>query len=166
MKKCWILFAAVLLLGLPALAQETGSISGKITLDDGTALPGVTITASGDVLPQDRVVVTDAAGEYRLIALPPGNYQLTFDLEGMATQTRALEVLLERNSVVNVTMGATTVTDVITVTSAEAAFDITSTAVKSALPAETVAALPVGQEYRDFLKLAPGQTSTLTYRWK
>jgi hypothetical protein len=156
MRKCWVLFTAVLLLGLPVYAQETGSISGTITLDDGTDLPGVTVTAAGDVLPQDRTVISDAAGEYRFIMLPPGNYELTFALEGMATQARTLEVLLERNSVVNVTMTSTTVTDVIEVTAADAGIDITSTAVKSALPSETVEALPVGQEYRDFLKLAPG----------
>ncbi len=156
MRKCWLLFTAVLLLGLPVYAQETGSISGKITLDDGSDLPGVTVTAAGDVLPQDRTVITDAAGEYRFIMLPPGNYELTFALEGMATQARALEVLLERNSVVNVTMTSTTVTDVIEVTAADAGIDITSTTVKSALPSRTVEALPVGQEYRDFLKLAPG----------
>ena len=156
MRKCWILFTVALLLGLPVYAQETGSISGKVTLDDGTDMPGVTITAAGDVLPQARTVITDAAGEYRFIMLPPGSYELTFELEGMATQARALEVLLERNSVVNVTMTSATVSDVIEVTAAIEGVDITSTAVKSAIPADTINALPVGQEYRDFLKLAPG----------
>lgn len=156
MRKCLVLLGAGLLLGLPALAQETGSISGTIRLDDGSAMPGVTITASGDTLPQDRTSVSTANGEYRFIMLPPGNYELTFELEGIATQKRALEVLLERNSVVNVTMTSAAVTDVIEVVAADEGIDITTTTVKSAIPAETVQALPVGQEYRDFLKLAPG----------
>ena len=156
MRKCLVLFGAVLLLGIPVLAQETGSISGNVTLDDGSAMPGVTITASGDVLPAARTVISSASGEYRFIMLPPGYYELTFELEGMATQARSLEVLLERNSVVNVTMTSSTVTDVIEVVAADEGIDITSTTVKTAIPAATVAALPVGQEYRDFLKLAPG----------
>jgi hypothetical protein len=145
-----------LLLGLPVYAQETGSISGKVTLDDGTDLPGATVTASGDVLPQNRTVITDAAGEYRFVMLPPGGYELTFELEGMAAQARALEVLLERNSVVNVTMSTATVTDIIEVTSTEVGIDTASTAIQATVSAEVINALPVGQEYRDFIKLAPG----------
>ncbi len=156
MRKCLVLFGAVLLMGIPVLAQETGSISGTVTLDDGSAMPGVTITASGDTLPADRTFISAADGAYRFIMLPPGYYELTFELEGMATQARSLEVLLERNSVVNVAMTSSTVTDVIEVVAADEGIDITSTTVKTALPAETVQALPVGQEYRDFLKLAPG----------
>ena len=156
MRKCWVLFAAVLLLGLPVYAQETGSISGKITLDDGADLPGATVTASGDVLPQNRTVITDVAGEYRFVMLPPGNYELSFELEGMATQARALEVLLERNSVVNVTMNSSTVTDVIEVTAAEMGIDIASTNIQATVSSDVIDALPVGQEYRDFMKLAPG----------
>ncbi len=156
MRRTLILSVVVLLMTLPVAAQETGSISGKVTLDDGSALPGVTISASGDVLPADRTVLSTATGEYRLLLLPPGNYELTFELEGMATQKRALEVLLERNSVVNVTMTTAAVTEVIEVVAADEGIDVTTTTVKTAIPAETVEALPVGQEYRDFLKLAPG----------
>ena len=138
MRKCLILFTAVLLLGIPVLAQETGSISGKVTLDDGTDMPGVTITAAGDTLPQDRSAISATDGDYRFIQLPPGNYELTLELEGMATQARSLEVLLERNSVVNVTMTTAAVTDIIEVVAADEGIDITSTTVKTSIPAATV----------------------------
>jgi len=73
MKKYLVLSAIGLLLGLPAFAQETGSISGKATMDDGTDLPGVTITATSELLPQSRIAVSSATGEYRFILLPPGD---------------------------------------------------------------------------------------------
>src|SRR5262245_22679914 len=62
----------------PRLAQQTGAIIGKVTASDGAVLPGVTIEARSDVLPGPRVTTTAGNGEYRLPALPPGSYALTF----------------------------------------------------------------------------------------
>ena len=104
MKRYLLILLAVGALCAPVLAQETGSVSGTITMDDGTNLPGVTVTALGDVLPQPRIIVSEGTGAYRFPMLPPGNYELTFEMDGMATQKYSLEVLLEKNTVVNVTM--------------------------------------------------------------
>ena len=50
--------------------------AARSTATDGAVLPGVTVEARSDVLPQPRVTVTGANGEYRLPALPPGTYTL------------------------------------------------------------------------------------------
>ena len=68
-------------------------------------LPGVTVEARADVLPSPRVTVTEAAGEYRLPALPPGNYTVTFTLSGMQTVTRQAQVQLGQDTVVDATLG-------------------------------------------------------------
>ena len=60
-----------------ALAQQTGAIIGKVVDSTGGALPGVTVEARSDVLPSPRVTVTGATGEYRLPALPPGDYTVS-----------------------------------------------------------------------------------------
>jgi hypothetical protein len=156
MRRYLFILLAVGVLCVPAFAQETGTVSGTITMDDGTDLPGVTVTASGDVLPQPRIVVSEGTGLYRFPFLPPGNYELTFEMDGMATQKYSLEVLLEKNTVVNVTMTTASVEDVIEVVAATETLDLTTPTIQAALSGETIDALPVGQEYRDFLKLAPG----------
>ncbi|MGB5296025.1 MAG: carboxypeptidase regulatory-like domain-containing protein, partial [Thermoanaerobaculia bacterium] len=75
---------------------------------------------------------------------------------GMATQKYTLQVLLERNSVVNVSMSSAAVADVIEVVAATETLDLTTPTIQMAIADSTIDALPVGQEYRDFLKLAPG----------
>ncbi|MGB7491935.1 MAG: carboxypeptidase regulatory-like domain-containing protein [Thermoanaerobaculia bacterium] len=156
MRRYLFILLAVGVLCVPAFAQETGTVSGTITMDDGTDLPGVTVTASGDVLPQPRIVVSEGTGLYRFPFLPPGNYELTFEMDGMATQKYSLEVLLEKNTVVNVTMTTAAVEDVIEVVAATETLDLTTPTIQSAISDRTIEALPVGQEFRDFLKLAPG----------
>ena len=43
---------AVTLVSTALFAQQTGSISGKVTASDKSALPGVTVEARSNVLPQ------------------------------------------------------------------------------------------------------------------
>jgi hypothetical protein len=156
MKRYLIILVAVAALSAPAFAQQTGSVSGTVTMDDGSALPGVTVTATGEVLPQPRVAVSDGNGDYRLPLLPPGAYELTFELEGVATQKRALEVELDIDTTVDVAMPSAAVTDIIEVVSTTPVVDLSSTELKSAITKDVIEALPIGQEYRDLIKLAPG----------
>src|SRR5207253_11331955 len=99
---CCLVF---LLFAASALAQQTGAIHGKVKASDGTALPGVTVEARSNVLPQPRVTTSDSAGEYRLPALVPGNYSLTFTLAGMQSATRNATVILSQDIAADVTMG-------------------------------------------------------------
>ena len=99
-RRTFVLFLS-LLAAVPAAAQQTGAMSGKVTDTSGGVLPGVTVEARSDVLPSPRVTVTEASGEYRLPALPPGNYTVTFTLSGMQTVTRQAQVQLGQDTVVD-----------------------------------------------------------------
>ncbi len=82
----WLLRAMlVVLIATPAFGQQTGNIVGKVTMADGSTLPGVSIQATSSVLPQPRNTASGSNGEYKLPLLPPGKYQVTFSLSGMAT---------------------------------------------------------------------------------
>lgn len=137
-------------------AQQTGSISGKVTATDGSALPGVTVEARSNSLPQPRVTVTDTNGDYRLPALQPGTYTVTFTLGGMQTATRRAEVVLSQNTVADAKLGVQGLSESITVTAESSLVDKTSTELKSGLNTEQIQRLPVAQNYSDLQKLIPG----------
>ena len=80
-----IAIAAVGLGSSYALAQTTGDIVGHVTDETGGVLPGVTVEARGPAFQGVRSNVTDAAGAYRLVLLPPGTYKVTATLQGFAT---------------------------------------------------------------------------------
>ena len=101
---CWCFVLSLGPAAGVAFAQQTGTISGKVMDSTSGVLPGVTVEARGDVLPAPRVTVTDDAGGFRLPQLPPGNYTLTFTLQGMQTVTRQARVQLEQETRADVTL--------------------------------------------------------------
>src|SRR5687768_2358957 len=77
--------AAVLLVVLlvPAAALAQGAITGVVKDASGAVLPGVTVEAASPVLIEKvRSVVSDDAGQYRIVDLRPGIYTVTFTLPG------------------------------------------------------------------------------------
>ncbi|MGH9408115.1 MAG: carboxypeptidase-like regulatory domain-containing protein, partial [Vicinamibacterales bacterium] len=94
----------ILACAMPALAQ-TGSISGKVTDSSGGVLPGVTVDARSNVLPGPRTTVSGTDGIYQLPALPPGDYTITYTLQGMQTVTKKAAVQLGQNASLDVSLG-------------------------------------------------------------
>jgi hypothetical protein len=149
----WLLLITFICSSL--FAQQTGSISGKVTTD-GQPLPGVTVEARSNVLPQPRLTETDSNGEYNLPALLPGSYTLSFSLGGMQTVTRKAEVQLAQNTSADVVMGVQGVSESITVTAQATMVDKESTTLSSGLSNEQIQRLPITQDYKDLQKLIPG----------
>jgi hypothetical protein len=150
------LVGALLMSAVPGYAQQTGEISGKVTDSSGGVLPGVTVEAKSAVLPAVRATATGADGSYRFQALPPGDYTLTFVLSGMQSVTRQAQVQLGQDTQVNATLGLQGITEAVEVTATVSLIERDSASIKSSVSNEQIMALPVGQEYRDLVKLIPG----------
>jgi len=70
---------AVLLVMAPAAfsqSRDTGAIIGKVTDEQGSPLPGVTLTLTSAKLMGVRTGVSDVQGAFRFPVLPPGVYAL------------------------------------------------------------------------------------------
>jgi hypothetical protein len=77
------LYAALsaLLLIFPALAQETGSIKGKVRTQRGDGIGGVTVTVRQDGKDL-KSVKTDNDGKFQMSALRTGIYNVVFEKNG------------------------------------------------------------------------------------
>jgi hypothetical protein len=74
---------------LPALAWAQASIVGVVRDESAGVLPGVTVEASSPALIEGmKAVATDEQGRYRIEALRPGPYKVTFSLSGFTTFVR------------------------------------------------------------------------------
>ena len=149
-----------LMFSLPVLAQQTGEIAGKVTdVADGSAIAEVAVQATGTNLPGQRTTTTTATGDYRLPLLPPGNYNVVFTLPDGSTRTRATQVLLQQRTTLNLpvdyAVDESRLEEVIVVSSTPL-LETSGASISGAIDNETFNALPVGQEYRDLIKLIPG----------
>jgi len=61
---------------------QTGSVFGTVVDNQGSFLPGVTVTLSGIGAPQ--VLPSDSEGQFRFFNLAPGKYELRAELEGFS----------------------------------------------------------------------------------
>jgi outer membrane receptor protein involved in Fe transport len=92
--RCLALLSLFLGPGSEVFAQgtPTGTISGQITDPDNLALPGVAVTVTSQVLLSPLTTVTASTGEYSVSALVPGDYTVTFELQGFAPVKRTVTV--------------------------------------------------------------------------
>lgn len=70
-------------------AETAGCVTGKISIEDGSALPGVTVILAGPSLPSTCMRSTDADGKYRFEEINPGMYSLRFEADGYQVVTRS-----------------------------------------------------------------------------
>src|SRR5215471_10127201 len=83
------LFAVLTLLSLSVSARAQAAITGVVKDTSGAVLPGVTVEASSPALIERvRSAVTDATGQYRIVDLRPGTYDILFSLTGFSVVKR------------------------------------------------------------------------------
>src|SRR6266851_876434 len=97
------IFSSVLLLTSASAQTSTGNIAGRVTDPTGALLPGVKITAKNFSAGTTRSVSTESSGAYSILNLAPGEYQVTAEAAGFASQ---------QISPVTVNVGGTTTVDV------------------------------------------------------
>jgi hypothetical protein len=151
------ILTALLLVGLSASAQlTTGNLTGTVT-SAGAALPGVTVTVSSPNLQGTRTAVTDSNGTYNLQGLPPGNYNVSFELSGMATVKNTAHVSPSQTARMDAELKVSAVTETITVTASAPAV-MESTQVQSSVTSKLVDNLPMGRTLVATTNLTPNVT--------
>lgn len=153
------LWMMALLLTLPtvtAFAQQTGSVSGIVRGADGEPLPGATVTITGPLLPAGQIEVSRENGAFDFERLPPGDYKITAELSGMGTAERAVVVSVDRDTQVDLGLGAAAVSDEITVSAAAPVIDVRSTEIQVNFTQEMIEDLPLTRDYKGLFQLAPG----------
>lgn len=161
------ILAITLLLAPIAFSQskETGAIRGVVTDEQGAPLPGVNVTISGQNLMGIRTFLTDANGEFRFPALPPGEYQVKAELQGFGAVIRE-KIRVNTTSTLNIDLQlkASTLSEEVTVTAQSPTIDVKSTETASVtLSNEILRNVPNNQFTSNIVNMAPGVTDNVAY---
>src|SRR5262245_29718803 len=118
--------AAACLIPVVTFAQERAAIAGVVKDGTGAVLPGVTVEASSPALiEKSRTVITDTAGQYRIVDLGPGTYDVMFTLAGFKTVKRT-GIVLQGNltAQVSLELSVGAVEETLTVTGSTPTVDV------------------------------------------
>ena len=154
--------AAVLLSAMPVAAQDfRGRVNGTVTDDTGAVLPGVTVTVSSPALMQPQVQVTSATGDYRFLALPPGVYNLNFELTGFKSVNReGIRVVINQTLTVDMQLQVATLQETVTVTGASPVVDTSTTTMGTNFTKELLTEIPNARDVWAAMAQAPGMQMT------
>ena len=139
-----------------AQSIPTATVTGKVTSEQ-SPLPGVTVTVTSPSLQGARTAVTSAAGDYLVPFLPPGEYTVAFELEGMQRVLRRVTPAA-RTDVIDINLRPSALAESITVTAVSPAV-IESTQVSTNFKQQLIEDLPVQRNLQAVTLLAPGVNS-------
>ena len=87
-------------------AQATSSISGRVEDASGAAVPSAALTVTSMETSSTRTAMTDGSGEYRVLSLPVGRYEVKAEKTGFQVGVRqGLNLVVGEEAVVNMTLG-------------------------------------------------------------
>src|SRR3984957_7114092 len=151
---------------VPSLASaQNAQITGVVRDSSGGVLPGVSVEASSPALiEKTRTVFTDSQGQYRIIALVPGEYKVSFTLAGFGTVVReGIALSASFTATVDVSMAVGALEESLTVSGQSPIVDVQTTSQKTAMPSELLNELPTGRSFQNLAILVPGVQIPLSY---
>jgi len=138
---------------------QTGTLSGIVKDKEGTGLPGVSVTIKSPalMLPQMRML-TNESGYFRFPALPPGLYDVTYELAGFTTLVReGIRVIVGETTAVNVELDLSSIQETVTVTGQSPTVDIHKTTITASYAKEFLTSIPTQRQLLiSFFSVVPG----------
>ncbi len=123
---------------------QTGTLDGEVNDNEGSALPGATVTIKSPalMLPQ-MTILTSEKGYFRFPALSPGHYVVTFELSGFKTLVReGVRISVGETTTLNITLEISPIQQTILVTGESPTIDRHKTTLTSNLKPEFLTSIP------------------------
>src|SRR6186713_1047854 len=149
----WTLTAA------SAAAQAVrATVLGTVSDRTGAVLPGATVTVTNTDTRVAQTTVSDSQGHYTLTNLLPGPYDIEAALSGFQTIVRnGVRLVVGSESVVDFTLGVSSVQETVTVTADAPVVETVSVALGTVIEQKQISELPlIDRSYSKLIVLAPG----------
>ena len=143
-------------LSAPAFAQQA-MLAGVISDGSGGVLPGVTVEVSSPALIEKvRSAVSDGTGQYRIVALPPGTYAVSYALAGFNTVRREGVALTgNATTTVNIELRVGAIEESVVVTGESPIVDVQNARRQQVIAGQVLSTLPTSRSYNNILQLVP-----------
>jgi hypothetical protein len=148
-------------LGAVPLLAQNAEITGTVSDQTGSVIPGATVTVTNPATNQERSVETSATGSYTVPFLAPGVYNVRAEQDGFSTATRtAVELQVGAIARINFAMEIGNVTEQIEVVGTAAMLSTEDAAVGTVIENRRIVELPLnGRNYLQLIALSPNVTA-------
>lgn len=139
-----------------------GSLVGNVTDQNGAAVPDARVTITNKGTGQVRETATNSEGEYTILNILPGIYDLKITKQGFSTTTKTDVNVTANNALrADAEMKIGNVNDVVSVTADATVLQTESATVKSEVSSKEIQALPIAayRNYQSIINLVPGTTT-------
>ena len=154
--KAFVMFLLVLTSAhISASAQSTtAAISGTLSDERQGVIANANIVARNIATGDTRSATSDSDGRYRFVNLPLGNYEISVEARGFAKLLRqGVELLLNQDAVINLTLKPSNVQEVITVTENASLLNTSNAEVSTRFDSKRLSELPLAPN-RDIMNVA------------
>jgi outer membrane receptor protein involved in Fe transport len=148
------LLVILLVLYAPSAFAQGTTVSGTVADPSGARVPGATVTLTATKVLDLRI--TDTAGEYRFVDIPPGDYEIVVTLPGFASRQSDVRVGSSPVTIPTLTLQVASLGETVVVSASRAESTVLDApATLTVVPASALEALP-SQGYADVLRTVPG----------
>ena len=154
-----------LLVPAPVSAQlGTGDLRGKVVDSSGAVLPGATVVAKNEGSGQSRETISSNDGTFSMIALNPGNYELTATLSGFKKYQRgAVRVEVSKATSIEIALPVGGIEEQVTVTAESPLVDTSSKQIGGVVTSQELNDIPsINRNFTTYLGTLPGVTSVIS----
>ena len=153
-----VIFTCLWLLSVSAGAQVSATLSGRVTDSTGGVVAAATVTANDLDTGVSRTVVTSQVGQYEMVALPLGRYEVRAAKQGYAERIRTGVVLVVgQDATADLVLQVGQVKEQVTVTEDAPIVNVSTQDISGLVGEKQVKELPLnGRSYDLLLPLNPG----------
>jgi hypothetical protein len=158
-----LLACAALLAGLAAphlqAQTDTGAISGTATDATGGLIPGATVVATNKDNGLKLTAQTNSSGEFKILAVPRGNYSVVISATGFQPETAAVTITVSSTQDVIFQLKPAGAATTVEVTGTSPLVDTSDGTIGATIQGEQVTELPLnGRNFTNLALLTPGVT--------
>ncbi|HEY6249546.1 MAG TPA: carboxypeptidase-like regulatory domain-containing protein, partial [Candidatus Angelobacter sp.] len=157
-QKCGGLLLILVLFSLCSFADTNGKIYGLVTDSSGGVIASATVTAIQAATGEQKTTQTDSRGNYSLLALPPGQYDLRVRISGFRIyEQQGIKVDVSSALEINVVLAVGSTEAKVVVTSDALRVEEANTQLGDVIGGRTMENLPLnGRSYTNLLGLQSG----------
>ena len=152
-------------LAIHSQGQTTnGLITGSVTDATGATVPGAVVTATNPATGVVRTATSNESGTYVVPQLAPGNYDISVEKQGFATEKRpSVQLEVNQSVTLDFKLGVASAAQTVEVTGAPPSLNTTSSTLTDVVGHQETVDLPLnGREFTQLTLLTPGAAPITT----